>query len=223
MNIKQLISINRKKKGLTQEQLANKINVSSKTVSNWERGITYPDITLIPQVCKVLEISLEEFFNVDKLNKKEKEDINIINKFKKNLIVNIMLLYLPFLSFIGTLLNNYTLFTMILTIAILGVIFSISTTILNIINLNSYINNQNYSINLINIVKNYTLNYLLNLFFIIIITTLIFDSSNKFLLIYNLIIFLIFAFLPCYFIKKYNLNYQLKKNLKYIIELILVK
>ena len=37
----------RKKQGLTQQQLAKKLNITDKAVSKWERGLSYPDITSI--------------------------------------------------------------------------------------------------------------------------------------------------------------------------------
>jgi transcriptional regulator with XRE-family HTH domain len=46
---------------LTQEGLAEKLFVTPTTVSKWERGVTYPDITLIAQICKALEITEREF------------------------------------------------------------------------------------------------------------------------------------------------------------------
>ncbi|MCL2512957.1 MAG: helix-turn-helix domain-containing protein [Oscillospiraceae bacterium] len=51
----------RNEKNLTQEQLANMLFVSATAVSKWERGVTYPDITLISKICEILEISEHEF------------------------------------------------------------------------------------------------------------------------------------------------------------------
>jgi len=45
---------------LTQEQLADLLGVLPTTVSKWERGITYPDITIISAICKALNISEHE-------------------------------------------------------------------------------------------------------------------------------------------------------------------
>ncbi|MCL2446567.1 MAG: helix-turn-helix domain-containing protein [Oscillospiraceae bacterium] len=45
---------------LTQEQLADQLGVLPTTVSKWERGVTYPDITIISAICKVLNISEHE-------------------------------------------------------------------------------------------------------------------------------------------------------------------
>jgi len=56
------IAEKRKEVGLTQEELASKLYVIPTTVSKWERGITYPDITMISDLCRELNISEHEFF-----------------------------------------------------------------------------------------------------------------------------------------------------------------
>lgn len=48
--------------GLTQRELAERLYVSESTVSKWERGLSYPDVSLIPDVCRQLAISEHEFF-----------------------------------------------------------------------------------------------------------------------------------------------------------------
>ncbi len=61
-NFGKYISEKRKELGLTQEELANRLYVIPTTVSKWERGITYPDITMITDLCRELNISEHEFF-----------------------------------------------------------------------------------------------------------------------------------------------------------------
>jgi len=46
---------------LTQEELAEKLYISATAISKWENGKAYPDITLISQICHVLNISADEF------------------------------------------------------------------------------------------------------------------------------------------------------------------
>ena len=48
----------RKEKGLTQAQLAQKLNVTDKAVSKWERGVGFPDIKLLEPLADVLDLSL---------------------------------------------------------------------------------------------------------------------------------------------------------------------
>lgn len=50
----------RKQKGLTQENLAEKLGVSSQAVSKWENDISCPDIGLLPQLCRELGITTDE-------------------------------------------------------------------------------------------------------------------------------------------------------------------
>jgi transcriptional regulator with XRE-family HTH domain len=55
----------RKAQGLTQEQLGMELGVSAQSVSKWENGETAPDLSLIPAICKVLEISADTLLDVD--------------------------------------------------------------------------------------------------------------------------------------------------------------
>jgi len=50
----------RKSKNMTQEDLANKLGVSSQAVSKWENDASCPDISLLPQLCRVLGITIDE-------------------------------------------------------------------------------------------------------------------------------------------------------------------
>lgn len=54
------ISKKRKELGLTQKEFASKLFVTESAVSKWERGLSYPDITLIRDICEVLQISEHE-------------------------------------------------------------------------------------------------------------------------------------------------------------------
>ena len=60
IKIGNLIYTLRKEKQLTQLQLAERMNISDKTVSKWERGLGCPDISLLPDLSKILEVNLEE-------------------------------------------------------------------------------------------------------------------------------------------------------------------
>lgn len=65
MEIGKIIKEGRLKKGLTQQELANLLNVSMQAVSKWERGGT-PDIMLLVPLAKILEISLDELLGYNK-------------------------------------------------------------------------------------------------------------------------------------------------------------
>ena len=61
--IGKFISENRKRKGLTQEQLGNILGVSNKTISRWENGNYMPDLSLLIPLSETLDISLNELLN----------------------------------------------------------------------------------------------------------------------------------------------------------------
>ena len=63
------IAVNRKKKGLTQEQLGEKLGVSNKTVSRWENGNYMPDLSLLEPLSKELGISLNELLAGETIEK----------------------------------------------------------------------------------------------------------------------------------------------------------
>ena len=73
----QKISELRKAKNMTQLELANKLNITDKAVSKWERDISCPDINTFPKLAEILEVSVDELLqaNSPKEEKKEKEDI----------------------------------------------------------------------------------------------------------------------------------------------------
>ena len=80
--IGKFISENRKVKGLTQEQLALKLSVSKNAVSKWERGLNLPDASIMQELCKILDITLNELFSGEKIpNNKYKEvaDNNLLS------------------------------------------------------------------------------------------------------------------------------------------------
>lgn len=62
LKLNETISFYRKKQGLTQEQLAQALGVTNQSVSKWESGHCYPDITFIPQLADIYGISIDELF-----------------------------------------------------------------------------------------------------------------------------------------------------------------
>lgn len=55
----------RKKRGLTQEQLADAIGISFQAVSKWETSITLPDVTMIPKIAGFFGVTTDSIFNFD--------------------------------------------------------------------------------------------------------------------------------------------------------------
>ena len=71
----------RKRLKMTQKDLADKLYVSDKAVSKWERGLCFPDISVLIPLTEILNISLYDLLRGEKVNKKEVEETlkNTIN------------------------------------------------------------------------------------------------------------------------------------------------
>lgn len=65
----------RKGKGITQEQLADKFSVSSRTVSRWENGINMPDLDILIDISDFYEVDLRDILNGEK-KQESQEDVN---------------------------------------------------------------------------------------------------------------------------------------------------
>ncbi len=82
-SIGETIAYLRKEKGMTQNELAEKMNVTDKAVSKWERDLSCPDINTISKLADILDISVEELLKAKKKensNTKMKDLINLIFK-----------------------------------------------------------------------------------------------------------------------------------------------
>jgi len=55
----------RKEKGLTQKQVAERMNISDKTISKWERGLGCPDVNLLRELSDLFEINVEKILDGD--------------------------------------------------------------------------------------------------------------------------------------------------------------
>ena len=71
-NIGAFISEMRKEQGMTQEQLAEKLGVSQKSISRWENGKTMPDLSLYAPLCEALDIQVSELLYAKKMTNDEK-------------------------------------------------------------------------------------------------------------------------------------------------------
>lgn len=56
----EIISTLRREKGMTQKDIADKLGITDKAVSKWERDIAFPDTATIPKLAEILEINVEE-------------------------------------------------------------------------------------------------------------------------------------------------------------------
>lgn len=207
--MKDIIYENRKKKQLTQEQLADLLNVSNKTVSKWERGLSYPDILLIPNLVKILDISINELFDTQDIKEEAimEYDNSLTIKYKQSVLLSILLfVFSPLLLIIGSLGGSYEI-TLLGWVAGVGMI--ISSLIIFILSTSKYkklIEEKFYNEKYILVLKNCFSFYLL----LISLPLLSLVPSIFSNIIYSLIIIVswsIIIMLVTYFliIKKYNL------------------
>ena len=66
----------RKKKNITQEQLAEKLYITDRAVSKWERGLSLPDADKMLELCNILDINVNELLNGEKIDMKDYEKKN---------------------------------------------------------------------------------------------------------------------------------------------------
>ena len=71
INLGRILVENRHKRGITQDELAAYMGVSKAAVSKWETGMTYPDITLLPQLATYFNISIDELIGYEPQMTKE--------------------------------------------------------------------------------------------------------------------------------------------------------
>ena len=68
IKIGRFIAVCRKRANLTQLQLADRLGITDKAVSKWERGITMPDTSIMLELCDILGISVNELLSGEKIN-----------------------------------------------------------------------------------------------------------------------------------------------------------
>lgn len=105
MKFSELIQTTRKKKGVTQEELANQLFVSSKTISNWETGKTTPDIDNLIRIASLFQISLDNLLTEGSEvveNIKKKAEINNLKKYSYcTVITDLVFLFIILSSHYG--------------------------------------------------------------------------------------------------------------------------
>lgn len=73
------ITEERKALGLTQRELAEKLQVTDKAVSKWERGLSYPDVTLLEPLAAALGMGVEELAACRRMERQEREEDSVKN------------------------------------------------------------------------------------------------------------------------------------------------
>ena len=69
----------RKAKNMTQLELANKLNITDKAVSKWERDISCPDINTFPKLAEILGVSVDELLQANNAVSDNKENKDIVD------------------------------------------------------------------------------------------------------------------------------------------------
>ncbi|MBR5370023.1 MAG: helix-turn-helix transcriptional regulator [Bacilli bacterium] len=116
--IGKFISKCRKDKNITQEELAEKLNVSNKSVSRWENGKNMPDYSILNDLCNILDININELLSGEKDNEETIENLDMIlkeyykmkkqkEKLKKIIIIGTVLLSQILLFVLTIVILNY--------------------------------------------------------------------------------------------------------------------
>ena len=87
IKIGKFIAERRKNKNLTQFQLAEKLNITDRAVSKWENGKSMPDSSIMLDLCKALEISVNELLSGEMISMKDydkKAEENLYNLNRSN-------------------------------------------------------------------------------------------------------------------------------------------
>ena len=83
----QFIIKRRKELGYSQNYIASELGISDQAVSNWERGISFPDITYLDEIAKILDTNVESIVNAKQSNIKLQENVSFdIERFRTYLI-----------------------------------------------------------------------------------------------------------------------------------------
>ena len=73
IKIGKFIASNRKEKNLTQQELAEKLFITDRAVSKWERGLSLPDADKMLELCNILNINVNELLNGENIDMKNYE------------------------------------------------------------------------------------------------------------------------------------------------------
>lgn len=82
IKIGKFIADERKRKGYTQKQLSKKLEISDKTISKWERGNGFPEVSLLLPLCNELEITVNELLSGERVSEEDyrkKAEENMVN------------------------------------------------------------------------------------------------------------------------------------------------
>ena len=137
VQIGRFITEQRKQKNYTQRQLADILEISDKTVSKWECGNGFPEVSLLLPLCKELEISVNELLSGERLSEvdyKQKAEENMVNFIqekeanKKRMQLTILIGIIATISFI-TLILIVVMYTDVMSIPVKIILVAIACLI----------------------------------------------------------------------------------------------
>lgn len=103
------IAEERKRKGYTQKILSEKLGISDKTISKWERGNGFPEVSLLIPLCSELDITVNELLSGERVSEEQyrkKAEENMVNlvkeaqENKKKIILSVMVGILTILAIV---------------------------------------------------------------------------------------------------------------------------
>ena len=126
INVGQKLQIARNKQGLTQEQIAQQLQVSRQTISNWENNKSYPDIVSLITLSQLYQISLDQLLKGDKAMiehlSKSTSTVASNRRLLTAIILNIIIL-IAFILFNSLITQNTTLLFTCFLIALASTTF----------------------------------------------------------------------------------------------------
>lgn len=207
------ISLLRKEKGMTQAALADKLNISNRTVSKWEHGDGFPDITILPELAQTLSVSVDELLigeksdNTVRITEVENKD-NLNNVFLITYVVSLFIAV--FSALLGGITEIYCIWafqilfythweiifaaTALFSVILSGLIFSVGLTRLNI----SYSREEiikmtkNKILILSSILSVFPITFLLRILNIFIPTNIVWIVAIVFVIVFSIIFYIIY-------------------------------
>lgn len=141
IKIGKFIAGERKRKGYTQKQLSERLGISDKTISKWERGNGFPEVSLLLPLCNELEITVNELLSGERVSKEEyqkKAEENMMNlvreaqESKKKIILSTMICgftiiaAVPLFILSGSLIMDYWIRILLIIIGLIEIVGGIS-------------------------------------------------------------------------------------------------
>lgn len=152
------LSALRKANGMTQQEVADKLNVSNKTVSKWERDEGYPEIMMLPAIAELYSVSVDEILRGERITKPDHEERKDTKsderikyliekaavKFNNSSIISVILgvVALILAYTIGDIVYNYNVMWVGYVIILILVASSIAVTLIAFNNLLSGLDNR---------------------------------------------------------------------------------